>query len=95
MHVLTARRYSLQVREVWIRETLRPESAISSGLLDASGSVQGGARTPGHQVYVSREDSDCLKLQGDIKKLMASDDHRSLRLCCRRIAHTPLELVAY
>jgi hypothetical protein len=30
---------------------------------------KGGARTPGHQVYVSREDSDCFKLQGDIVDL--------------------------
>ena len=45
---------------MWIREALRPESAVSSGLLDASGSVQGGRKdlAPGHQVYVSREDSD-------------------------------------
>jgi len=71
MHVLTATRHSPQVHVVWIREALRPESAVSSGLLDASGTVQGGRKdlAPGHQVYVSREDSDCFKLQGDIVDL--------------------------
>ena len=71
MHVLTTARHLPQVRVVWIREALRPESAVSSGLLDASGSVQGGRKNlaTGHQVYVSREDSDCFKLQGDVVDL--------------------------
>ena len=91
MHVLTARRYRF-VKYGSARHCA-PRAPSRAAYSTRRAVCKGGARTPGHQVYVSREDSDCLKLQGDIKKLMAADDHRSLRLCCRRIA--PLELVAY